>query len=132
MERSSASPAGGLQVIDWWPLLAGLIGAVRQDEQSQLLALGFHHALADIALQMATICGQSRVVLAGGCFQNRLLLKLVSERLQRAGFEPYYPQRLPANDGALAVGQLAVARVGMYGANTKQPLAQSAFLEQEF
>ncbi len=132
MERSSASPAVGLQVIDWWPLLAGLISAVRQDEQSQLLALGFHHALADIALQMATICGQSRVVLAGGCFQNRLLLKLVNERLQRAGFESYYPQRLPANDGALAVGQLAVARVGMYGANTKQPLAQPAFLEQEF
>jgi hydrogenase maturation protein HypF len=50
------------------------------------------------------------VVLAGGCFQNRLLLELTVKALGRCGRPVWWSQALPPNDGALALGQVAVAR----------------------
>lgn len=52
-----------------------------------------------------------RVVLAGGCFQNRLLLEGLIQALQGAGLEPLWAQQLPCSDGGLAVGQVAAARL---------------------
>ena len=50
------------------------------------------------------------VVLSGGSFQNRLLLRLLMERLVAKGFTVYVPEQVPVNDGCLAAGQIAVAR----------------------
>jgi hydrogenase maturation protein HypF len=46
------------------------------------------------------------VLLGGGCFQNRLLLELSVAALRHSGLTPLWPQQLPCNDAALAVGQL--------------------------
>ncbi|WP_444543145.1 Kae1-like domain-containing protein, partial [Methylogaea oryzae] len=58
----------------------------------------------------ARLAALPTVVLCGGCFQNRLLLELCVERLRHAGFDVYWPQRIPPNDGGLALGQLWAAR----------------------
>jgi len=66
------------------------------------------------ALQQPVVlegCGVRRVVLAGGCFQNRLLLEGLIQALQGAGLEPLWAQQLPCSDGGLAVGQVAAARL---------------------
>jgi len=49
---------------------------------------------------------QERVVLSGGCFQNRYLTERAIERLQQEGFRPYWHQRIPPNDGGIALGQV--------------------------
>jgi hydrogenase maturation protein HypF len=49
------------------------------------------------------------VALAGGVFQNILLLQMTQEMLEAEGFRVLVPQRLPPNDGAIAVGQAATA-----------------------
>jgi len=46
-------------------------------------------------------------VLSGGCFQNLRLLERAERRLRALGFTPHWPERVPANDGGLAFGQLA-------------------------
>jgi len=46
------------------------------------------------------------VALAGGCFQNRLLLELAIDALLGRDMEPFWPEALPSNDGGLALGQL--------------------------
>jgi hydrogenase maturation protein HypF len=46
-------------------------------------------------------------VLSGGCFQNRYLLERTIDRLQAAGFRPVWHQRIPPNDGGIALGQVA-------------------------
>lgn len=76
------------------------------------IARRFHralaHRLADAASRAATQRGLHRVALAGGCFQNRLLLSDIGERLASAGLTVLAPRRLPPGDGALAGGQAAV------------------------
>jgi hydrogenase maturation protein HypF len=53
--------------------------------------------------------GLERVALTGGCFQNRYLTERSFHRLQEAGFRPFTHQRVPPNDGGIALGQIAVA-----------------------
>jgi hydrogenase maturation protein HypF len=49
------------------------------------------------------------VVLAGGVFQNRLLLELSTAALDARRLDVILPERLPPNDGAVSYGQAAVA-----------------------
>jgi hydrogenase maturation protein HypF len=49
------------------------------------------------------------VALAGGVFQNAHLLTLTRDGLERAGLRTLTASRLPAHDGAIALGQAAVA-----------------------
>ena len=53
--------------------------------------------------------GLDTVVLAGGVWQNRLLLELTTPLLEDAGLRVLVPERLPPNDGAISFGQAAVA-----------------------
>ena len=47
--------------------------------------------------------------LSGGVFQNRLLLCRTADLLRDAGLRVLIPELLPANDGGISYGQLAVA-----------------------
>jgi hydrogenase maturation protein HypF len=82
------------------------------------VARRFHRTLA-VALADACVTVQafhrSRlgargiVVLAGGCFTNRILLEDVSEELSARGLTPLACERVPTNDGGLSLGQAVVA-----------------------
>jgi len=48
-------------------------------------------------------------VLTGGCFQNRYLTERAVGRLRAEGFRPYWHQRIPPNDGGIALGQVTGA-----------------------
>jgi hydrogenase maturation protein HypF len=62
-------------------------------------------------VETAKKIGENRVVLSGGCFQNRYLTEQCVKRLKREGFSPYWHQRVPPNDGGIALGQvMAVLR----------------------
>ena len=89
------------------------------------LARGFHAALAArlaaAAAQAAEATGLEDVALSGGCLQNRLLAAELDERLRAAGLRPLLHRVLPPNDGALAVGQAAVAAARAAGAAAARP-----------
>ena len=53
--------------------------------------------------------GINKVVLSGGVFQNKYLSERTIELLKKNNFEVYSHSAVPANDGGLALGQLAVA-----------------------
>ena len=44
-----------------------------------------------------------------GCFQNLILAEGTIERLKASGITPYWHQRVPPNDGGIALGQLVAA-----------------------
>jgi hydrogenase maturation protein HypF len=74
-----------------------------------IISARFHNALAEGIVAVAKHAGQNRVVLSGGCFQNRYLTERAVRRLQVEGFRPYWHQRVPPNDGGIALGQVVAA-----------------------
>jgi hydrogenase maturation protein HypF len=53
--------------------------------------------------------GLTRVVLSGGCFQNKILLEGAIDKLRLSGFDVYCHRQVPANDGGVSLGQAVVA-----------------------
>jgi hydrogenase maturation protein HypF len=92
--------------VDWRPLLKEILAEQSRGVPANRLAARFHLTLAEIAVQVAALAGKENVVLGGGCFQNRLLLESCAARLGQAGYGVHWPQRIPTNDGGLALGQL--------------------------
>jgi len=99
--------------LDWQPLLeallndglAGVAAAERAGRAQRGLAAGLVAAAAVAAGRF----GIQTVALAGGCFQNRLLLEGCIAGLRRRGLQPFWGQQVPCNDGGIAVGQLWAA-----------------------
>ena len=73
------------------------------------LAYFFHEALAsmtaDAAVRLRDSSGCDTVALSGGCYQNRLLLRLTEDRLERYGFTVLRAHEIPPNDGGISLGQ---------------------------
>jgi len=78
------------------------------------IALSFHWAIIEVSLKVVERIRESsgikRVVLSGGAFQNRILLKGLWGKLKKAGFEVFLPQKTPLNDGGIALGQIIIGR----------------------
>ena len=70
---------------------------------------GLTMALVAMAKHLRAASSFDAVALSGGCFQNSILRDETSRRLRAEGFEVLAHAALPAHDGALAVGQAAVA-----------------------
>jgi hydrogenase maturation protein HypF len=96
-------------VIDWAPMIRALLVDLEQGVPQGEIAAKFHNALVDVIVAMAHKTGEEKVVLSGGCFQNRYLTERAVVRLQRAGYRPYWHRRIPPNDGGLALGQVFAA-----------------------
>jgi len=97
------------EAVDWAPMVA----AIEEDRRSGLTVAGiakrFHNTLTEMIVTVAKREGLRRVCLTGGCFQNLSLAERTIERLAATGFTPYWHQRVPPNDGGIALGQLVAA-----------------------
>jgi hydrogenase maturation protein HypF len=107
VDRQTAD--GIVWIFDWAKMIRVIIADVRAQVRLGLISLKFHNTLVELAVAMAQRAGCSTVVLGGGCFQNKYLLEQITDRLRTAGFAVYWPQRIPINDGGLALGQVVVA-----------------------
>jgi hydrogenase maturation factor HypF (carbamoyltransferase family) len=94
-------------VLDWEPMIRALLADVARGAPTATMASRFHETLARMIVAVAEGVGWPRVALSGGCFQNRLLLERTIARLRAAGFSPCWHQRVPTNDGGIALGQIA-------------------------
>jgi hydrogenase maturation protein HypF len=97
----------GPAVLDWRPMVRAIMRDVEGSVATEIIATKFHNTLAEAITGIARIVGENRVVLTGGCFQNKYLTESTVARLEAGGFKPYWHQRVPPNDGGLALGQLA-------------------------
>ena len=108
-EHHEADATRSTWVLDWQPLLAALLDDLQHDVPVGIIAARFHNALVDGIVAVAQQVGHERVVLSGGCFQNRWLTEGAAMALRRAGFEVLLHRQVPPNDGCVSLGQVVVA-----------------------
>jgi hydrogenase maturation protein HypF len=96
-------------VLDWSRMVQEILTDVERKIPIGEISARFHNALAESIVAVAKRAGQNRVVLSGGCFQNRYLTERAVRRLSAEGFRPYWHQRVPPNDGGIALGQVVAA-----------------------
>jgi hydrogenase maturation protein HypF len=99
--------------IDTRPLIQAVVQDAARGVAAGTIGRRFHstlvtiiHAVCD---KLRTTTGLGALVLGGGVFMNVLLTREVRARLQEGGFRVYDHHWVPANDGGLSLGQLAIA-----------------------
>lgn len=103
----------GADTIRVGPLLGQVVADLRGGIPKAKIALKFHNAMAnliaDACSRIASSTGLDTVVLSGGCFQNRLLLRKGVRMLRERGLKPFIHHQVPCNDGGICLGQAAIA-----------------------
>jgi len=94
-------------------LIKGIVSDLGAKVPAGNIARKFHNSVAamsrDVCRVLRKKTGISAVCLCGGVFQNKLLLESAAGLLRADKFRVYYNELLPANDGAVSLGQAALA-----------------------
>ncbi len=105
--------SNGVDRLDLRRLIRHLLLRQRENVPVEILAAVFHSQFAvgweDIICRAAAKTGISTIVLSGGVFANELLALDMTNRLENRGLKVLRHQRVPPNDGGLALGQAMVA-----------------------
>jgi hydrogenase maturation protein HypF len=102
---AASSPA----IVDWLPMVQGVLADIKCDLPIAQISAKFHNTLVEAIVAVAKSIGEEKIVLTGGCFQNKYLTERAIARLQTENFRPYWHQRTPPNDGGIALGQIVAA-----------------------
>jgi len=94
---------------DWGPLIESVVADTRAGASVSTIAARFHNALVNWILEVAAQSRLKQVVLSGGVFQNRYLTERAAAVLESRGFVVYTHQRVPPNDGGIALGQAVMS-----------------------
>ena len=102
-----------IKVIKIHDLLAAIQNDLHNRTPVARIAARFHNTIAQMILEMcqkiSPRTGINTIALSGGVFQNRLLLRKVTQLLEDANFEVFTHRQVPCNDGGLSLGQVAIA-----------------------
>ena len=115
-EQDNAYPytfcAQEVGVLCWHKTWEALLNDLKAGISASTIAARFHQALVRAVVHTANrLCHQKQldtVVLSGGVFQNKLLLRAISNQLSALEFKVLYPVQISANDSGLALGQAIV------------------------
>jgi hydrogenase maturation protein HypF len=109
-------PGGGPgepRSVNWGPAVSALLGDRERGVPVADASRKFHNTLVEMIARVSTAysrqTGCRRVVLSGGCFQNRVVTEGAVSALEAADLVPYRHRRIPPNDGGIAPGQAVVA-----------------------
>ena len=94
------------------PLIESVSGEVLEGKSLSEIGGRFHKTLAviiaEVSLGISQATGLRKIALSGGCFQNRLLLRMAVDEIRKRGLSPLLHHSVPANDGCIALGQAAI------------------------
>jgi hydrogenase maturation protein HypF len=105
--------AGGLPVIDPLPVFRACVNSLLTKERPEEIAWNLHYTVAKMVsgtcLHLRRKTGLNRVVLSGGVFQNKVLLKTSRELLYEKGFTVLTHGRTYCHDAGISLGQAVIA-----------------------
>lgn len=99
--------------ISWNCVILQIISDIEKQIDKGIIAAKFHNTVADITfraiLELSAKTGISKVILTGGTFQNKYLVKKIVDLFINTGIQLFMPSQLPSNDGGIALGQMVIA-----------------------
>lgn len=111
--------AGQVRQVAIEPVISGVVDDIIKGLPAFIISRKFHNTLcegfADLCRTIGDETGLDRVVLSGGCFQNRLLLEGLSQALTQCGLKVYAHRLVPTNDGGIALGQAIIGAMAISG-----------------
>ncbi|MBE9502100.1 MAG: carbamoyltransferase HypF [Chloroflexi bacterium] len=109
----SIAEQDGVKVVKLSELFQAIIHDLDNGLPVSTISARFHHTMArmvaDMCHRIAAERGLRTVALSGGVFQNRLLLKLTADLLEKEGFVVLTHSLVPTNDGGISLGQATIA-----------------------
>ncbi len=103
----------GVKTIKLAELFAAIVRDIEIHVPAALISLKFHHTVARIISSTCRLisveAGINQIALSGGVFQNRLLLRLALDALQKEGLNVLTHHLVPCNDGGISLGQAVIA-----------------------
>ncbi|OQX77423.1 MAG: hypothetical protein B6D64_08310 [Bacteroidetes bacterium 4484_276] len=101
------------QTISFGPTFSGIIHDLKNNIPTAIISAKFHNTLINVIFAAVSKIRQTRdirkVVLSGGSFQNAILLAGAERKLIKNSFDVFAHEKVPSNDGGIALGQLAIA-----------------------
>lgn len=100
-------------IIDTKPLWQAMVKDLHSGISKETMAGRFHNSIADISVSICKTIreqtGENTVALSGGVWQNKVLLLNTIYKLQEENFQVLWHQKVPPNDGGIALGQICIA-----------------------
>ena len=104
-------------ILDPSAFIRSLVERQRSGTGGEELAWLAHRVIADASVQLSLAAcdqsGVSTVALSGGVFQNSLLTALIRTDLEVRHINVLTHQLVPANDGGISLGQVAIGRAAL-------------------
>ncbi len=108
---------GGRLLLSPTVIFAQVFEDVISGMEAGLISGKFHQTLVamfvEVCQRLSRLHGLDRVVCSGGVFQNVFLLGDLESQLRASGLEVYTPQRIPANDACISLGQAIVGAASL-------------------
>ncbi|MBA7643447.1 Carbamoyltransferase HypF [subsurface metagenome] len=103
----------GLSLVKLQDLFSAIVCDLQSNTAKATISVKFHNTVAQMTNELCQIIscktGITQVVLSGGVFQNRLLLRKTVSLLEAGGFTVFTHKQVPCNDGGISLGQAVIA-----------------------
>ncbi len=101
------------EFIDLSKMVQGIVKDIKLSISIPIIAAKFHNTIISViftmVLKMSERKNIRKVVFSGGTFQNKYMTEKLEEKLMQVGYSVYFHEKVPSNDGGIALGQLAIA-----------------------
>ena len=108
----SVPEQGGVRQIRIGDMLQAILRDIRNNITPSRISARFHNTVARMIFsECSYLSGQTgirQVVLSGGVFQNRMLLRKTISLLQAGAFQVVTHHQVPCNDGGISLGQAMI------------------------
>jgi len=102
-----------IYILDPKPVIEAIVKDIESGVTKEIISAKFHRGLSGMILEVSNLLreetGINIVCLTGGVFQNIVLRKEATAKLQEGKFKVYNHKKIPPNDGGISAGQVAIA-----------------------
>ena len=92
-------------------IIKGIVRDLEKGVVAATISAKFHNTIAQMILKTAKKTKMKKVVLSGGVFQNRYLIRKTINLLNESGFNVYKHLNVETNDSGIPLGQIAIANI---------------------